>query len=109
VFAIPISAAVLVVAARYDARRTGVAFVFGYLVHLPGDFYSAVVGPNTYLPRNLVWPLLGTRPVSEPGFVDQPALLTLSTADIVMLAVVVATVGVACASVCRALLWRPSG
>jgi membrane-bound metal-dependent hydrolase YbcI (DUF457 family) len=109
VFAVPVSIAVLVLAARYGARRSGVAFVFGYLLHLPGDFYSAVVGPNTYVPRNMVWPLLGTRTVSEPGFVDQPALLTLSTTDIAMLAVAGATVGLACASICRRVLWRPSG
>lgn len=99
VFAVPISIAVIYLSAKNERPALGTAFVFGYLMHLPGDFYTAVVGPDTYLPRNMVWPLFGTRTISKPGFVDQPSLLTFSSVDVAMIVVAGITIGFACLSI----------
>lgn len=83
VFAVPISIAVLLMAWTNDRKTIGGAFVFGYLLHIPGDFYTSVVRREPHIPNNMLWPLFPPSPISKPEFVAQPGLLTFSTWDIV--------------------------
>lgn len=82
VFALPLSGLVLTVAWQTNRKLLGSAFVFGYLLHIPGDFYHAFVGQHTYFPSNMLWPLLPPRGAMKPEFVEQPSLIVLSAWDI---------------------------
>lgn len=82
VFAVPLSIAVLCLAWEYDRKAIGGAFVFGYLLHLPGDFYSALIGREPSIPNDMLWPLFPPTPMSKPEFVAQPGMITFSMWDI---------------------------
>lgn len=99
VFAIPISAAVILIATKYGNTSLGSGFVVGYLLHIPGDFYTAFVGPEQYVPRNMLWPLLAPRPITEPEFVTHPSTIQFSLVD----GLLICTTIVFCAYVCFSL------
>lgn len=56
-FAVPISILVGLLAHRYGARRAGLAFVLGYLLHLPGDLISPYVERGDLEVEKLLWPI----------------------------------------------------
>jgi len=87
VLAVPVSVLAVAVAHRAGRERLGWAFAVGHLLHLPGDFYSAVLGGSVYFPNNLFWPLVPPREVSKPEFVGDYELLTLSAPDFAMIGV----------------------
>lgn len=56
-FAVPISILVWLLARRYGAGRAGLAFVIGYLLHLPGDLISPYVEEGEFAVEKLLWPI----------------------------------------------------
>lgn len=98
VFAIPISTAVILIATKYGNISLGSGFVFGYLLHIAGDFYTAFVGPAQYIPSNMLWPLLAPRPITEPEFVTHPSMIHLSVVDGIVICATVVFFGYVCVS-----------
>lgn len=69
VIALPLIVGVLIAAYRASWFPHGVAFGWGYLSHLCGDFYPVfLVGSEYYYYPNMFWPLLGANPDRDPGF-----------------------------------------
>ena len=56
-FAVPISILVGLLAHRYGAGRASLAFVLGYLLHLPGDLISPYVERGDLAVEKLLWPI----------------------------------------------------
>lgn len=56
-FAVPISILVGVLARRYGVGRAGLAFVIGYLLHLPGDLISPYAEDGELAVDKLLWPI----------------------------------------------------
>lgn len=56
-FAVPISILIGLLARRYGAGRAGLAFVTGYLLHLPGDLISPYVERGELAVEKLLWPI----------------------------------------------------
>jgi hypothetical protein len=62
-------ACVLVVADRRGFLPHGVAFAWGYLSHLAGDFHPVVqLGTEYYFFPNMFWPLMAANPDRVAGF-----------------------------------------
>ncbi|MDT3437639.1 metal-dependent hydrolase [Haloarcula sp. 1CSR25-25] len=93
VFAVPLSVAILLLAWIYDRRTIGGTFVFGYLLHIPGDFYTAFIRSGLHIPNNMLWPLFSPSPISKPEFVTQPGLLTFTGWDIVAVGIGTVLIG----------------
>lgn len=69
VVAVPIVAAVVLVSYRRERLVHGMAFAWGYLTHLVGDFHPVLVlGAEYYYYPNLFWPLMAANPDRNPGF-----------------------------------------
>lgn len=82
-----------VVARRYDRRRVYAAFALGYLVHLAGDGYQAVLNGNWADLFFLVWPLAAAPESGEiVGVV--PQLLAIEPTPFFLIEVAITTGGV---------------
>lgn len=55
--AVPVSVAVVVLAARRGRPRLGLAFAAGYLLHLPGDLVPEFLGSGEVAVGTLLWPV----------------------------------------------------
>ena len=77
VVATPVILSVLVVTRRLDRLGHGVAFGWGYLSHVAGDFAPVyALGTDYYYFPNLLWPLLSANPDRSSGMGDHvPGLL----------------------------------
>jgi hypothetical protein len=71
--AIPVSILVLVAARRYSHTELGVAFVVGYLSHLPADVFPSIVFSQEVRAWFLFWPVIPrpgvdvSNPIVGPG------------------------------------------
>lgn len=78
VIAVPIVALVYLLAVWTGRRSYGVAFLWGYLIHITGDFYPILWhGTDYYFFPNLFWPLLKANPDPNPGFGDKIPVLSV--------------------------------
>lgn len=56
-FAVPITILVGILTRRSGAGRVGLAFVIGYLLHLPGDLIYPYVERGEFAVEKLLWPI----------------------------------------------------
>lgn len=69
VFAVPVIAGVVFVSYRRDRLAHGLAFGWGYVSHIVGDFFRVITeGASYYYYPNLFWPLMAANPDRNPGF-----------------------------------------
>lgn len=66
--AVPLSAAVLVVAYRRRTVRTGIAFGMGYLLHLPADVFPQYLHGEGLPLHRVLWPVRHEGSGYESGF-----------------------------------------
>jgi len=69
--AIPLSVAVVVVAARRGRPRLGLAFAAGYLLHLPGDLLPEFLSSGTLEISTLFWPVTDGGGGQNDSFVEE--------------------------------------
>ncbi len=65
--AVPVSVAVYAVARRRGVGQTGVAFAFGYLLHLVGDVLPASLSRGEFYPEPMLWPVRPYQPSHDHG------------------------------------------
>lgn len=96
VISLPLLVCLLVIAYRTDRLHYGVAFTWGHLAHIAGDFYPLLQqGRSYYYGPNLFWPLKQANPDRNPGFANHtPALGVELLAELAVLALILAYVAV---------------
>lgn len=67
-FAVPVSVLCLALARSRGRPRLGIAFTFGYLLHLPGDLIPRYIRTGRIPVERVLWPIRRSRGEYDGGF-----------------------------------------